>query len=300
MKAYTSSLEELIRLFLDYLFIEKGLTENTRQAYARDLKKLLYFSRKTRKTWPEIKADDLSLFLQEQSLAGLSARSLSRLVSALRSFYRFLMLDGYLKKNPAANLKTSRPWLTLPKFLTVVEVEKLLAQPDTSEPQGCRDRAMLELLYASGLRVSELAKLELGQINLEAHFLICRGKGGRERPVPFGASAAGWINRYLQTARPLILKNESPYVFLTRQGRPFTRQGVWKLLHQYAVAAGLEDKVSPHVLRHSFATHLLERGADLRSVQVMLGHSQITTTQIYTHLSRQWLREVYDRFHPRA
>ncbi len=300
MKPHTSSLEELVRRFLDYLFIEKGLAENTRQAYRRDLSKLVYFARKTRKTSTEIKADDLSRFLQEQSRAGLSARSLSRLVSALRSFYRFLVLDGYLKKNPAAGLKTPRPWVILPKFLTVAEVEKLLSQPDTGKPQGCRDRAMLELLYASGLRVSELANLELGQVNLEANFLICRGKGGKERAVPFGASAAAWVTRYLQTVRPLFLKNETQFVFLTRQGRPFTRQGVWKLLHQYAVAAGLEDKVSPHVLRHSFATHLLERGADLRSVQVMLGHSRITTTQIYTHLSRQWLREIYDRFHPRA
>jgi len=300
MKARVSSPEELIQLFLDYLLVEKGASENTRLAYARDLKKFLYFLKKRKKNCDQVTSGELSLFLQEQSRAGLSPRSLARLGSSLRSFFRFLLVDGYLKKNPAATLATPRSWFNLPHFLTVAEVEKLIQQPKDDDPQGKRDRAILELLYATGLRVSELIKLEIDQVNLKAGYLICRGKGGKERVVPFGSSAQAALRRYLSEVRPLLLKEESPYLFLTRQGKPFTRQGLWKLLQQYAVQAGLEEKVSPHVLRHSFATHLLERGADLRSVQILLGHSQITTTQIYTHLSRKWLREVYERFHPRA
>lgn len=300
MKSPSSTSEELVHHFLDYLIVEKGVAENTRLAYSRDLKKFLYFLKKRKKKCQQVSADDLSLFLQEQSRSGLSPRSLARLVAALRSFYRFLLIDGYLKKNPAAPLATPRSWLNLPHFLTVAEVERLLNQPKESDPQGKRDRAILELLYATGLRVSELIKLEIDQVNLKAAYLICRGKGGKERVVPFGSRAEQALKNYLLEVRPLFLKKDSPYLFLTRQGKPFTRQGLWKLLHQYAVSAGLEDKVSPHVLRHSFATHLLERGADLRSVQILLGHSQITTTQIYTHLSRKWLREVYDRYHPRA
>jgi len=300
MKTRVSSPEELIQLFLDYLLVEKGASENTRLSYARDLKKFLYFLKRRKKNPEQVTSAELSLFLQEQSRAGLSPRSLARLGSSLRSFFRFLLIDGYLKKNPAATLATPRSWFNLPHFLTVAEVEKLIQQPKEDEPRGKRDRAILELLYATGLRVSELIKLEMDQVNLKAGYLICRGKGGKERVVPFGSSAQAALRRYLSEVRPLLIKKESPYLFLTRQGKPFTRQGLWKLLHHYAVLAGLEEKVSPHVLRHSFATHLLERGADLRSVQILLGHSQITTTQIYTHLSRKWLREVYDRFHPRA
>jgi len=300
MKTRVSSPEELIQLFLDYLLVEKGASENTRLSYARDLKKFFYFLKRRKKNPEQVTSDELSLFLQEQSRAGLSPRSLARLGSSLRSFFRFLLIDGYLKKNPAATLATPRSWFNLPHFLTVAEVEKLIQQPKEDEPRGKRDRAILELLYATGLRVSELIKLEMDQVNLKAGYLICRGKGGKERVVPFGSSAQAALRRYLSEVRPLLIKKESPYLFLTRQGKPFTRQGLWKLLHHYAVLAGLEEKVSPHVLRHSFATHLLERGADLRSVQILLGHSQITTTQIYTHLSRKWLREVYDRFHPRA
>jgi len=300
MKVRVSSPEELIQLFLDYLLVEKGASENTRLAYARDLKKFLYFMKKRKKNPEQVTSDELSLFLQEQSRAGLSPRSLARLGSSLRSFFRFLLIDGYLEKNPAATLATPRSWFNLPHFLTVAEVERLIQQPKNDEPQGKRDRAILELLYATGLRVSELVKLEIDQVNLKAGYLICRGKGGKERVVPFGSSAQAALRQYLSEVRPLLIKKESPYLFLTRQGKPFTRQGLWKLLQHYAVLAGLEEKVSPHVLRHSFATHLLERGADLRSVQILLGHSQITTTQIYTHLSRKWLREIYDRFHPRA
>jgi integrase/recombinase XerD len=218
----------------------------------------------------------------------------------LKSFYRFLILDGILKKNPAINLTSPKSWLSLPKFLSVKEVESLLSQPKEDEARGIRDRAMLELLYATGLRVSELVFLRMTDLNLEDGFLFCRGKGGKERIVPLGGSAKGAIKRYLAESRSGFLLRDSDFLFLTYRGQPFTRQGFWKVLKKYAMEAKLEDKISPHVLRHSFATHLLERGADLRSVQLMLGHSQITTTQIYTHVSRKHLRNLYEKYHPRA
>jgi len=225
---------------------------------------------------------------------------MARLISSLKSFYKFLVLDGMIKKNPAVSLSSPKTWLSLPKFLTVSEVELLLHQPDEKDIHGIRDKAMLELLYATGLRVSELVSLKIKDLNLEDGFLLCLGKGGKERIVPIGDSAASAIRRYIDEARPLLLKQPINFLFLTRRGSPFTRQGFWKLLKSYAKKADLKLKISPHILRHTFATHLLERGADLRSVQLMLGHSQITTTQVYTHVSRQQLRRVYDKFHPRA
>jgi integrase/recombinase XerD len=218
----------------------------------------------------------------------------------MKSFYRFCILDGILEKNSAANLTSPKSWLSLPKFLSIKEVESLLRQPDEDEARGVRDRAMLELLYATGLRVSELVSLRMSDLNLEDGFLLCRGKGGKERIVPLGDSAKNAIIRYLDESRARYLIKDSDFLFLTYRGQPFTRQGFWKVLKKYALEAKLEDKISPHVLRHSFATHLLERGADLRSVQLMLGHSQITTTQIYTHVSRKHLRSVYEKYHPRA
>ncbi len=225
---------------------------------------------------------------------------MARRISALRSFFRFLVLSGFAKKDPASELTSPSTWLSLPKVLTVREVEALLGAPDEKTPQGVRDRAMLEVLYGSGLRVSELVGLKPPDLNLDDGFLICRGKGGKERIVPLGRAACDRVGRYLGEVRPRFESGPSPFLFLTRRGRGFTRQGFWKALKRYAGKAGLGAKISPHILRHSFATHLLERGADLRSVQLMLGHSQITTTQIYTHVSRERLRRVYDQFHPRA
>jgi integrase/recombinase XerD len=210
------------------------------------------------------------------------------------------LLDGLVKKDPAANLTSPKTWLTLPRFLTVDEADRLVRQPDERDPHGLRDRAMLEVLYATGLRVSEFIQLKPSDVNLEEGYVLCRGKGGKERIVPLGRTAAGLTRRYQDEVRPLLLKEPAAELFLTRLGEPFTRQGIWKLLRGYALQAGLERKISPHVLRHSFATHMLERGADLRSVQLMLGHSQITTTQIYTHVSREHLRQVYEKYHPRA
>jgi integrase/recombinase XerD len=300
MKPPASSPEDALRLFLEYLTVEKGLSANTVEAYARDVRKLVDHLKARKMALPRVSEETVVGFIHAESRAGLSARSLARLISALRSFFRFLVLSGLVTKDATAQLTTPSTWLALPKFLTVAEAGSLLRAPDEAKPQGLRDRAMLEVLYGSGLRVSELAALKLAEINLEDGFLVCRGKGGKERIVPLGRSSCRAIGRYLAEVRPLFDRSGREEVFLSRRGRPFTRQGVWKLLRRHAGAAGLAAKISPHVLRHSFATHMLERGADLRSVQLMLGHSQITTTQIYTHVSRERLRRVYDKFHPRA
>lgn len=300
MTNHPASPQGVRQVFLEYLSVEKGLSLNTIQAYSRDLNKLFLFFQKEKIPWKSAKEPDLVKFIHHMSRSGLSARSVARLISSLKSFYRFLILDGIFKKNPAINLTSPKSWLSLPKFLSVKEVESLLSQPEEDEGRGIRDRAMLELLYATGLRVSELVSLRMSDLNLGDGFLYCRGKGGKERIVPLGGSAKDAINHYLAEARTGFLLRDSDFLFLTYRGQPFTRQGFWKVLRQYAIKAKLEDKISPHVLRHSFATHLLERGADLRSVQLMLGHSQITTTQIYTHVSRKQLRNMYEKYHPRA
>jgi integrase/recombinase XerD len=300
MRNLSSTPEAALRLFLEYLTVEKGLAQNTVLSYSRDLQKFLGFLRVEKISWTGVGEDGLVRFVHGESRAGLSARSRARLISALKSFFKFLVLSGFLKANPASQLTAPSTWLALPKFLTVKEVEDLLHAPDEKEPQGLRDRAMLEVLYGSGLRVSELVGLRPGDVNLDEGFLICRGKGGKERIVPLGRAACGFVGRYLREVRAHFEGEPGPNLFLTRRGRGFTRQGFWKLLKKHAGKAGLGARISPHILRHSFATHLLERGADLRSVQLMLGHSQITTTQIYTHVSRERLRRVYDQFHPRA
>ncbi len=301
MSGISSMPEDILKQFEGFLSVEKGLSLNTLMAYSRDLKKFFLFLRKEKISWIKAREEDFVKFIRQQSQAGLSARSLARLISSLKAFYKFVVLEGLLKENPAVNLDSPKIWFSLPKFLRVQEVERLLAQPDKKSSIGLRDKAMLELLYATGLRVSELIKLRSKNINLEEGFLLCKGKGGKERVVPLGRSASLAIRVYIARVRPIFLKEkENDFLFLTSRGNPITRQGFWKLLKKYAIQAGLDQKVSPHILRHSFATHLLERGADLRSVQLMLGHSQITTTQIYTHVNRQRLRKVYDRFHPRA
>ena len=295
-----SSTEGVLQSFLEFLSVEKGLSENTILSYGRDIKKFFRFLQRLKISFLNPGEDVLGKFIQHASRSGLSARSITRLISSLKAFYKFLVLDGVMKKNPALSLHSPKSMLALPKYLRVKEVERLLSQPDQGAFMGLRDKAMLELLYATGLRVSELVLLKTKDINLEDGFLICRGKGGKERIVPLGNSAVKALQKYLEKARPKLLKRENDYLFLTYRGDVFTRQGFWKLLKIYAQKANLAPKISPHVLRHSFATHLLERGADLRSVQLMLGHSQITSTQIYTHVSRERLRRVYDKYHPRA
>lgn len=300
MKDASLKFESVLQIFFDFLSVEKGLSANTVLSYSRDVQKLFRFFRKEKINWLKAGEEDLVRFIHHQSRAGLSPRSMARVISSLKSFYRFLVLDGILKKNPAVDLSSPKTWLALPKFLTVKEVESLLSQPEEENVRGIRDKAMLELLYATGLRASELVSLKIKDLNMEDGFLLCLGKGGKERLVPIGESAVEAVRKYRDEARPQLLKKTSEFLFVTQRGGAFTRQGFWKLLKGYARKAGLDLKISPHILRHSFATHLLERGADLRSVQLMLGHSQITTTQIYTHVSRKRLRRVYDKFHPRA
>ncbi|NPV82733.1 MAG: site-specific tyrosine recombinase XerD [Candidatus Aminicenantes bacterium] len=291
---------ELLKIYCDYLAVEKGLSANSLSSYALDIRKLFDFLDRGKKSLLKLKEPDLVEFIHLQAQSGLSPRSLARLVSSLKSFFRFLLLENHIKKNPAEGLTSPSLWLTLPRVLSLEEVESLLGKPDLKKPQGIRDRAVLELLYGCGLRVSELVSLELKDVRLAQGFLVCRGKGNKERIVPIGRAAARWLKTYLKEVRPQWDRRGSSVIFLTRRGQPFTRQGIWKILKAYGQEAGLRDKIHPHVLRHSFATHLLERGADLRSVQMLLGHSQITTTQIYTHVSRDRLKQIYDRFHPRA
>lgn len=300
MRNIPASPGKSLQVFLEYLSVEKGLSLNTCQSYIRDIQKLLDFFEGEKIDWQKAADKDLVKFIHFQSRLGLSARSLARLVSSLRSYYSFLILDGIIKVNPTVDLSAPKLWFSLPKFLSVKDVELLLQQPDENEPKGLRDKAMLELLYATGLRVSELVSLKKNDVNLESGFLICKGKGGKERIVPLGNSSSVAVTKYLEEARQNFWKKETEILFLTTRGGAFTRQGFWKMLKEYGEKAGLAQKISPHILRHSFATHLLERGADLRSVQLMLGHSQITTTQIYTHVTRKHLRKVYDKFHPRA
>ena len=294
-----SALEALAE-FGSYLDVEKGLAVNSQKSYARDLHKFFAHLDREKTAWRRARESDLVRFVHSESRAGLSPRSLARLISTLKAFYRWAVLEGLAEKSPASNLTSPKAWLSLPKFLSVQEIQTLLDKPDLSEPSGLRDRAMLEVMYAAGLRVSELVTLRVGDVRLKDGFLLCRGKGGKERLVPMGRAAVEAVRRYMDKARPLFIQEPTDDLFLSRRGSKFTRQGYWKSLKGYAAKAGLAAKVHPHVLRHSFATHLLERGADLRSVQMMLGHSQITTTQIYTHVSRERLRKAYDKFHPRA
>ncbi len=230
----------------------------------------------------------------------LSPRSRARVLATIKTFFRFLILSQRLETSPAVLIETPRFPKKLPQVLSLEEVERLLEQPDTTHPRGLRDKAMLELLYATGLRVSELVRLKLNQLNLEVGYISVIGKGAKERLVPVGRQAQQALTQYLKKGRAALLKKPSSYLFIGYRGRPLTRQGFWEIIKKYAIKAGINKPISPHTLRHSFATHILERGADLRSVQTMLGHSSIATTQIYTHVTETKLKELYVRFHPRA
>ncbi len=232
---------------------------------------------------------------------GLSPRSVARTIACIRGYYRFLLLEKRIATDPAEDLSAPRAWPALPKYLDLEDVDRLLSAPDPTIPRGLRDKALIELLYATGLRVSELLSLRPGDLNLDAMYLTCIGKGDKQRIVPLGHAAADWIQRYTREARPALLKHrKSPWLFVNaKAGGRLSRVGFWKLLKEYGIKAGVTRELSPHVLRHSFATHLLERGADLRAIQMMLGHADLSTTQIYTHVLEARLRAVYDKFHPR-
>jgi integrase/recombinase XerD len=291
----------LVDAYLDHLRIERRLSMNTVESYARDLAHLGRFAAGAGIALTAVDRAGLEQFVREMMGSGLAPRSVARTVAATRGFYRYLVISRHLQSNPADDLQPPRAWPALPKYLSIEEVDRLLAQPDANIPRGLRDRAFIEVLYATGLRVSELVGLKVTDVNLDGGFLTTRGKGSKERLVPVGDEAVAWLKRYLRDGRPaLIGKRSSPRLFVNaRGGTSMTRMGVWKVLKSYGVAAGVGSRLSPHVLRHSFATHLLERGADLRAIQVMLGHSDLSTTQIYTHVLEARLRAVYDRFHPR-
>jgi len=291
----------VIEAYLEHLRVERRLADHTLDSYARDLRGLAAFAAGEGRTLETLDRRALEAFVRCQRTAGLSPRSVARGIAAVRGFYRFLVLDRRLERSPADDLQPPRAWPALPKFLSLDEVDRLIAEPDVATPRGLRDRAMIELLYATGLRVSELVGLRAIDLHLDEQYLTCVGKGSKERIVPIGDQASEWIARYQSTARRALLKGRTtPRLFVNMRGGPLSRVGFWKILKQYGRAAGLPRTLSPHVLRHSFATHLLERGADLRAIQLMLGHADLSTTQIYTHVLEARLRTVYDRFHPRA
>ena len=297
--AAVSESERTLDRYLDGLLVERGLSQHTVDAYRRDLRRLTSNLEDDGGDLLTADVNQLGRHLRRLRREGLSPRSISRALVSMRQFYAFLVGERDRDDNPAVNLYPPRLPRRLPKVLSQQQVEALLRAPDTGRPPGVRDRAMIELLYATGLRVSEMVGLERSQLQLDAGFLIAFGKGAKERVVPVGESAEIWLNRYLGKVRPVMAKGRHDVVFVSYRGSGLTRQGFWKLLRNYGRGAGIPD-LSPHVLRHSFATHLLEHGADLRAVQVMLGHANITTTQIYTHIHEHRLRTLYDRYHPRA
>jgi integrase/recombinase XerD len=291
----------MIDAYLDHLRVERRLADHTLESYARDLVALAEYAAGAGCAVDALDRNALEAFVREQRNSGLSPRSVARRVAAVRGFYRYLVLDRRLSRNPADDLRPPRAWPALPKFLTLEEVDTLIAQPDVSSPLGVRDRAMIELLYATGVRVSELVSVRTADLHLAEEYMTCIGKGSKERLIPIGEQASDWIRKYQAGARRELLKGRaSPRLFVNARGGPLSRVGFWKILKNHARAANLPRTISPHVLRHSFATHLLERGADLRAIQLMLGHADVSTTQIYTHVLESRLRTVYDRFHPRA
>src|SRR5687767_458569 len=287
-------------IFLDYLAIEKGLARNSLSAYATDLRHFGHYLKDHSVEVDQVERLHIVKYFQSLRAAGISARSVARALAAIRGIFRFLVAERHLKKDPTENLENPKLWSNLPKSMQPFEVEALLAAPDRTTPEGARDAAMLELLYATGLRVSELIKVRIDDVVMDAGFLRTIGKGSKERIVPFGETARDTIVAFIEKGRPELDKYSDPHLFLTRRGRPMSRQAFWMKIVKYARTAGIKAHISPHVLRHSFATHLLENGADLRSVQMMLGHADISTTQIYTHVSRARLQRMYESFHPRA
>lgn len=293
--------EPLIEDFLHHLTVERGLAGNSILAYGRDLAKFARFLKLKGRTPRQVRRGEIDGFARRLAGDGLQAKSIARALNAVRMFYRYLIVEKVVPDDPTTGVRAPRTLKALPRFLTLEEVDHLLHAPDSATPLGVRDAAMIEVLYATGLRVSELVSLRARDLDLEAGTLRCVGKGNKERLVPMGRKAAQRVRAYLDRARPILAGTRAgAALFLNSRGGPMTRQGFWKILKNYGRGLGLRSRLSPHVLRHSFATHLLERGADLRSVQLMLGHADIATTQIYTHVNRERLRRIYRDFHPRA
>jgi len=292
----------LLDQFLHYLTVEKGLAKKTLEAYSHDLNRFLnYLQEKGIEDVLRVSKLDVRAFLLTLRAKKLSNKTVVRNLVAIRTFFRFLTQEGKLESNPVDDLESPRLAKTLPEILSLHEVEQLLETPKPQTPLGIRDRTMLEMLYATGMRVSELVSLQMNQLNLEGGYVLLFGKGSKERGVPVGTEAIKWVSHYLKGARQKLSKGkETPFLFLNRSGRKMSRQVFWKSIKAYGRKAGIRKKITPHLLRHSFASHLLARGADLRSVQMLLGHADISTTQIYTHVTSERLKQVHRRHHPRG
>lgn len=294
-------MEAEIHAFISYLRVDKGLSQNTIESYRRDMVKFGLLVRERNLQVSEITRSDVVAFLASLYRRGLDSRSVARHLATLRHFFRFAVIEGLIGEDPAATIEAPKTIQSLPEFLSVDEVERLLQQPDLTNIVGIRDRAMIELMYSTGIRVSELCGIRTADLKVDPGCLRCIGKGNRERLVPVGREAIEAVQRYLAESRSeLLRKNVSPFLFVNQRGKPMNRIAFWSLLGTYGRKAGLRKSLKPHMLRHSFATHLLDRGADLRSVQMMLGHSDISTTQIYTHVVEERLKQVYRAHHPRA
>ncbi len=295
-------MEELTEKFLSYLSVERGLAQNTLLSYGSDLKKYIAFLRKSHiLTLGKTTKHEVMTYLLELKDKGLASTTVARSLVSLKVFYRFLAQEGYLATDPTMNLESPKVWAKLPETLSLKEVEELLEKPDLEDPLGLRDKAALELLYATGVRVSELINLKIMDVNLEVGYLRCLGKGKKERIIPLGSHAQEALKSYLDKGRErLVRKKDTKELFVNRFGNSLSRQGFWKMLKKYAKRVDFEKRITPHILRHSFATHLLERGADLRSIQEMLGHSDISTTQVYTHVDQERLKEIHRKYHPRG
>lgn len=292
---------EFIKEFLDYLSVERGLSKNTIQSYGHDLNKYIsYLKSKSIQSLDNVRRQDIQDFLMHLKEKGLNASSIARNLVAIKVFHRFLVNQRYIKEDITSVLETPKLWKTLPEVLDLNEVEAILERPNIRDKQGIRDKAALELMYATGMRVSELVGLKLNDLNLDVGFVKCIGKGQKERIIPIGRNAKDALKKYLEKARPKFLKrHEANALFLTRLGRPMSRQSFWLMIKHYVRDARIKKRVTPHTLRHSFATHLLQRGADLRIVQELLGHANISTTQIYTHINKERLKQIHQKFHPR-
>jgi len=290
----------LVSSFISYLLAEKGLSVNTAKSYRRDLRAFNNFLDEV--PLREVEPPHIEAFLSYLMEKGLSPVSSRRALSCLRHFYKYLVLKGILEECPTTNIESPKHWVHLPSYLTPAEVDKLLNAPDVSQPLGLRDKSMLEMMYATGMRVSELCNLRTASLNLPERFVRCTGKGAKQRLIPIGAEAVKWTAEYLKRGRRLLLKERtSPFVYVAqKRGKQLSRQFVWKIIRRYAAECGLDKRVYPHILRHSFATHLLQNDADLLSIKMMLGHSDLSTTQIYTHVAKERLKSLHEKLHPRG
>jgi len=296
-------MQDLLTKYFNYLIIERGIAQNTLESYGRDLRRFVSFVEEKRNVTDikEVNPETVVEYLTHIRNEGLAANSMNRALAALRGFYKYLLREKIINENPLANIELAKVWMKLPDTISKEEMKTILAQPGDQTITAIRNTAMLELLYATGIRVSELINLTMNSVNWQVGFLIVMGKGSKERIVPVGKIAYDCTRRYVDEVRPhLMQKKSTDVLFLNRFGKKFTRQGFWKIVVGYAKQAGLQKKVYPHTFRHSFASHLLEGGADLRTVQVMLGHSDISTTQIYTHVTREKLKEIHKKYHPRG